>query len=233
MTTRMGDERSRSPLHVHVGQGTPVHVHLKAKASGSMMWQGPSHRLEINKSAAAADGTELRMSDLSSKTGSDVIRGYEKKIDTLMTEVGELKNEVDLQRSIHEVSAAAIHRATKAAVRFGSRTIRVRSAAAAAAVGGPRKFEPILLRRINLEIKQVSSRRASKYCSSAPSRSDKSRFRREDENVDTCSVLILSHIFSRSGWRRRKRATIAGAKCSDDVDSRGRGEDWESWNSIG
>ena len=39
MTTRMGDERSRSPLHVHVGQGTPVHVHLKAKASGSMMWQ--------------------------------------------------------------------------------------------------------------------------------------------------------------------------------------------------
>ncbi|XP_065830108.1 outer dense fiber protein 2-like isoform X2 [Oscarella lobularis] len=145
----MGDERSRSPLHVHVGQGTPVHVHLKkkkpsdsyrsgtasrrsmrssfgrsarssrpvdgpwvpppgkstrgAKASGSMMWQGPSHRLEINKSAAAADGTELRMSDLSSETGSDVIRGYEKKIDTLMTEVGELKNEVDLQRSIHEV----------------------------------------------------------------------------------------------------------------------------------
>ena len=27
----MGDERSRSPLHVHVGQGTPVHVHLKKK----------------------------------------------------------------------------------------------------------------------------------------------------------------------------------------------------------
>ena len=36
--------------------------------------KGSSHRLEINKSAAAADGTELRMSDLSSKTGSDVIR---------------------------------------------------------------------------------------------------------------------------------------------------------------
>jgi hypothetical protein len=42
------------------------------------------------------DGGDLRMSDLSSETGSDVIRGYERKIDSLMTEVGELKNEVFL-----------------------------------------------------------------------------------------------------------------------------------------
>eukprot|EP00118_Oscarella_pearsei_P010833 m.68673 g.68673 ORF g.68673 m.68673 type:complete len:777 (+) comp35546_c0_seq3:117-2447(+) len=69
---------------------------------GGITWEGPTHRLEINKTGLS-DGTALRMSDLSSETGSDVIRGYENKIDTLMNEVGELKNEVDLQRSIHEV----------------------------------------------------------------------------------------------------------------------------------
>lgn len=54
-----------------------------------MSLKGPTHRLEINH--------PTRVEDLSTDEEEQVhgqMRGYEKKIDSLMTEVGTLKNEV-------------------------------------------------------------------------------------------------------------------------------------------
>ncbi|ELT92350.1 hypothetical protein CAPTEDRAFT_72575, partial [Capitella teleta] len=66
-------------------------------------WQGPSHRLEIaNPSSDAA----MRMSDLETDEEDQVaqrMRSYERKIDGLMSQVGSLRNEVDLQRTLREV----------------------------------------------------------------------------------------------------------------------------------
>lgn len=62
-------------------------------------WEGTSHRLEV--SPPAGSGT-LRMEDLSTSEEDDVngkIRTYEKKIGSLMTEVGSLKNEMEIQRA--------------------------------------------------------------------------------------------------------------------------------------
>ncbi|XP_065198571.1 outer dense fiber protein 2-like [Sycon ciliatum] len=77
-------------------------------ATGSLSWQGPTHRLEVHRplsptkglaETAGHNGTVLRLSDLSD-SDSDVVRACERKIDSLMSEVGSLKNEVDLQRSL-------------------------------------------------------------------------------------------------------------------------------------
>jgi len=55
--------------------------------------KGPSHRLEISN----PDVDTLRMADLNTDdedTVSNKMRQYEHKIDSLMNEVGTLKNEV-------------------------------------------------------------------------------------------------------------------------------------------
>lgn len=56
------------------------------------IFQGPTHRLEINHAN--------RVEDLSTDEEDrvhDQMRGYEKKIDSLMSEVGTLKNEVHVK----------------------------------------------------------------------------------------------------------------------------------------
>jgi len=62
-------------------------------------WEGSSHRLEISPPTG---GGTLRMEDLSTSEEEEVngkIRSYEKKIGSLMTEVGTLKSEMDLRRA--------------------------------------------------------------------------------------------------------------------------------------
>ncbi|KAJ8300949.1 hypothetical protein KUTeg_022468 [Tegillarca granosa] len=127
--------RPTSPVHVHVEDDVPVHVHVKQKGKGKVKkWKprlncyacrkkpkvyvpskygkkrqihihrkGPTHRLEIN-----TPRDQLRMEDLSTDEEDKVhgkMKNYEKKIDSLMSEVGTLKNEVDLQRSFREIDA--------------------------------------------------------------------------------------------------------------------------------
>ncbi|XP_022790538.1 outer dense fiber protein 2-like isoform X1 [Stylophora pistillata] len=62
-------------------------------------WEGPSHRLEVSPPHG---GGTLRMEDLSTSEEDEVhgkIRSYEKKIGSLMSEVGSLKTERDMQRA--------------------------------------------------------------------------------------------------------------------------------------
>uniref|UniRef100_A0A8C7JGQ1 Outer dense fiber protein 2 n=1 Tax=Oncorhynchus kisutch TaxID=8019 RepID=A0A8C7JGQ1_ONCKI len=116
--------RTRSispPLHVHVNETTPVHVHVKKSRSPSRTPQGktkgdggilrptakvktrgPTHRLEITPlPEPETSHSPLRLADLSSEE-EEVLHGrinqYERKIDSLMTEVSSLKSEVELRR---------------------------------------------------------------------------------------------------------------------------------------
>ncbi|KAK2567261.1 Outer dense fiber protein 2 [Acropora cervicornis] len=110
-----------TPVHVHLkkkkksrpGVPTAVEGYRKSTKSGSppfipppgktskrpFTWEGNSHRLEV--SPPLGSGT-LRMEDLSTSEEEDVngkIRTYEKKIGSLMTEVGSLKNAVEFERA--------------------------------------------------------------------------------------------------------------------------------------
>ncbi|KAL0965143.1 hypothetical protein UPYG_G00277360, partial [Umbra pygmaea] len=65
-------------------------------------WEGPTHRLEITPLAEPdTSHSPLRLADLSSSE-EEVLHGrisqYEKKIDSLMTEVSSLKSEVELRK---------------------------------------------------------------------------------------------------------------------------------------
>ncbi|XP_052092013.1 outer dense fiber protein 2-like isoform X1 [Mytilus californianus] len=85
--------------------GPWVPAPAKSSRSQKVTWQGPTHRLEINN--------PTRVEDLSTDEEEQVhdqMRGYEKKIDSLMTEVGTLKNEkskgkrrVELQHTYKEL----------------------------------------------------------------------------------------------------------------------------------
>lgn len=62
-------------------------------------WEGPSHRLEVSPPHG---GGTLRMEDLSTSEEDEVhgkIRSYEKKIGSLMSEVGSLETEREMQRA--------------------------------------------------------------------------------------------------------------------------------------
>uniref|UniRef100_A0A674E3K4 Outer dense fiber protein 2 n=1 Tax=Salmo trutta TaxID=8032 RepID=A0A674E3K4_SALTR len=68
----------------------------------SYKWEGPSHRLEITPlPEPETSNSPLRLADLSSEE-EEVLHGrinqYERKIDSLMTEVSSLKSEVELRR---------------------------------------------------------------------------------------------------------------------------------------
>ncbi|XP_063792584.1 outer dense fiber protein 2 isoform X4 [Pseudophryne corroboree] len=67
-------------------------------------WEGLTHRLEITPPDMEKMMSALRMSDLSTDEEElmrSKINSYEKKINSLMCEVGTLKNEVELQKRDH------------------------------------------------------------------------------------------------------------------------------------
>ncbi|KAM3599692.1 uncharacterized protein V6R79_009938 [Siganus canaliculatus] len=71
----------------------------------SYKWEGPTHRLEITPPLPAPEPersqSELRLADLTSEEEEGLhgrISQYERKIDSLMTEVSSLKNEVELRK---------------------------------------------------------------------------------------------------------------------------------------
>lgn len=79
----------------------------RSSKGSKFSWQGPSHRLEMTGPGEGVDGTPsaLHLSDLDTDEEDHVsnkMRKYEKKIDSLMSEVGNLKGEVELQRSMRE-----------------------------------------------------------------------------------------------------------------------------------
>uniref|UniRef100_A0A672M7K9 Outer dense fiber protein 2 n=1 Tax=Sinocyclocheilus grahami TaxID=75366 RepID=A0A672M7K9_SINGR len=102
---------SSPPLHVHVNETTPVHVHVKksTKCSPTKTAQGPSHRLEITPpQEPECSQSPLRIEDLSTDEEEALhgrINQYERKIDSLMTEVSSLKNEQLLERQSERLSA--------------------------------------------------------------------------------------------------------------------------------
>ncbi|XP_014341650.1 outer dense fiber protein 2 isoform X1 [Latimeria chalumnae] len=67
-------------------------------------WEGPTHRLEITPVDTGKDHSALHLSDLSTDE-EEVIHGkmkeYEKRIDSLMNEVGSLKTEAELRKKDH------------------------------------------------------------------------------------------------------------------------------------
>ncbi|XP_023140125.2 outer dense fiber protein 2 isoform X2 [Amphiprion ocellaris] len=71
----------------------------------SYKWEGPTHCLEITPPLAETEPEQsqsvLRLADLTSEEEEGLhgrISQYERKIDTLLTEVGSLKNEVELRK---------------------------------------------------------------------------------------------------------------------------------------
>ncbi|KAL5012471.1 hypothetical protein ScPMuIL_011022 [Solemya velum] len=95
-TTVSSRAKSKSP-----SSGPWVPPPGKASRSQKISWQGPTHRLEIN---TPRDG--LRLSDLSTEEEDQVhgqMKNYEKKIDSLMTEMGTLRNEAELQRAMRQM----------------------------------------------------------------------------------------------------------------------------------
>uniref|UniRef100_A0A8C1M7M4 Outer dense fiber protein 2 n=1 Tax=Cyprinus carpio TaxID=7962 RepID=A0A8C1M7M4_CYPCA len=102
---------SSPPLHVHVNETTPVHVHVKKSTKCSPTKTGPSHRLEITPpQEPECSQSPLRIEDLSTDEEEALhgrINQYERKIDSLMTEVSSLKNEKEqlLERQSERLSA--------------------------------------------------------------------------------------------------------------------------------
>ncbi|XP_021362358.1 outer dense fiber protein 2-like isoform X2 [Mizuhopecten yessoensis] len=73
----------------------------KATKGSKVTWQGPTHRLEMSNPRET-----LHMSDLDTDEEEQVhgqMRNYEKKIEGLMSEVGTLKNEAELQKTLKEM----------------------------------------------------------------------------------------------------------------------------------
>lgn len=98
--------RSKSP-----GAGPWVPPPGKASKGVKYHWQGGSHRLEINNPEDAEriqNTLALNIDEVSTDEEDNMhgnMRQYEKKIDGLMSEVGTLKNEVDLQRTLRHIEA--------------------------------------------------------------------------------------------------------------------------------
>ncbi|XP_050389971.1 outer dense fiber protein 2 isoform X3 [Patella vulgata] len=88
--------RSRSP-----GGGPWVPPPGKTTRGSKLAWQGPTYRLEIPTGQDRDQSNELSTDEEDKVHGQ--MRSYEKKIDGLMSEVGTLKNEVDLQKALHEI----------------------------------------------------------------------------------------------------------------------------------
>ncbi|XP_076436219.1 outer dense fiber protein 2-like isoform X3 [Babylonia areolata] len=78
---------------------TTTTSHPKRGARSRQGSKSPTHRLEM----PPADHGELSTEEEDAVTGQ--MRQYEDKIDKLMNHVGSLKNEVELQRALHELDA--------------------------------------------------------------------------------------------------------------------------------
>lgn len=99
-TKRMSGFTKSAGYRKSTKSGSPPFIPPPGKTSKRpFTWEGSSHRLEV--SPPLGSGT-LRMEDLSTSEEEDVngmIRTYEKKIGSLMTEVGSLKNAVEFERA--------------------------------------------------------------------------------------------------------------------------------------
>ncbi|XP_071948122.1 outer dense fiber protein 2-like isoform X2 [Antedon mediterranea] len=71
-----------------------------------LAWESSSHRLELGAPEQDTVYSTLRVEDLDSEVEEDKYRLYEKKIDSLMSEVGQMKTERELQKTKREASRA-------------------------------------------------------------------------------------------------------------------------------
>ncbi|XP_020610395.1 outer dense fiber protein 2-like isoform X1 [Orbicella faveolata] len=98
-TKRLSGLAKSSGQRKAVKSSSPPFVPPPGKTSKRpFAWEGSSHRLEISPPR----GGSLRMEDLSTSEEEEVhgkIRTYEKKIGSLMSEVGSLKTEMDIRRA--------------------------------------------------------------------------------------------------------------------------------------
>lgn len=98
-TKRLSGLAKSSGQRKAVKSSSPPFVPPPGKTSRRpFAWEGSSHRLEISPPR----GGTLRMEDLSTSEEEEVhgkIRTYEKKIGSLMSEVGSLKTEMDMRRA--------------------------------------------------------------------------------------------------------------------------------------
>uniref|UniRef100_A0A3B3ZH24 Outer dense fiber protein 2 n=1 Tax=Periophthalmus magnuspinnatus TaxID=409849 RepID=A0A3B3ZH24_9GOBI len=103
----MKNRSSSPPIHVHVSETTPVHVHVMSqkkkgilRSTAQVKTRGPTHCLEIIPQSTQEPEevqSALCLADLTSDDEDEIhrrINKYERKVDSLMTEVSSLKNEV-------------------------------------------------------------------------------------------------------------------------------------------
>ncbi|EDO38179.1 predicted protein [Nematostella vectensis] len=86
-----------------VKSASPPFIPAPARTSKGISWENESHRLDI--SPPSRNGA-MNMDELSTSEEELVhgkMRNYEKKISSLMNEVGTLKNEMDLRKSLRVV----------------------------------------------------------------------------------------------------------------------------------
>ncbi|XP_070176870.1 outer dense fiber protein 2-like isoform X9 [Littorina saxatilis] len=91
-TSTTARARSSSPK-----SGPWVPAPGKATRGSRITWQSPTHRMDLQ------DRGDLSTEEEDAVHGQ--MKQYEDKIDTLMSHVGTLKNEVELQRALHELDA--------------------------------------------------------------------------------------------------------------------------------
>uniref|UniRef100_A0A8C1ZJD1 Outer dense fiber protein 2 n=1 Tax=Cyprinus carpio TaxID=7962 RepID=A0A8C1ZJD1_CYPCA len=110
--TKTAQVKSKSSLHPTAKVKTRVPWIPPGKVSTretSLKWEGPSHRLEITPpQEPECSQSPLRIEDLSTDEEEALhgrINQYERKIDSLMTEVSSLKNEQLLERQSERLSA--------------------------------------------------------------------------------------------------------------------------------
>jgi len=105
----MSTDKSSNTRMKSKPRSTPTFIPPPGRTSSgkSMSWEGPHHRLEINQpSYSPKKNRSLRVSDLS--TSEDEETGYkenmyEEKINTLMDEVGVLRNELSLRKTARDL----------------------------------------------------------------------------------------------------------------------------------
>ncbi|KAK7491643.1 hypothetical protein BaRGS_00017096 [Batillaria attramentaria] len=73
----------------------------KSRTARTRRAKGPTHRLELH--GRSPDRGDLSTDEEDAVHGQ--VRQYEDKIDTLMSQVGTLRNEVELQRALHDLDA--------------------------------------------------------------------------------------------------------------------------------
>ncbi|XP_033643032.1 outer dense fiber protein 2-like isoform X2 [Asterias rubens] len=78
----------------------------KSTKGKKFSWQGANHMLDINPPERDTVHATMRMEDLDEDYNDNKFSNYEKKIDSLMSEVGSLKTERELQRNKREAEKA-------------------------------------------------------------------------------------------------------------------------------